>query len=146
MVVSLVDGINSSPRHQKEVEQYKRKNYDWKSVQNILTHEFEGKTIECLGSSESNKANKYDNVFYNRVKQGLQSMGYEDAETDFTSEGGEIVSVYVPSEKMAVVVVSRNYVMQDGENDITIKMKQRSLATEGLKTFTIQQDEMVRGC
>jgi hypothetical protein len=64
-------------------------------------------------------------------------MGYDDAETDFTSEGGEIVSVYVPSEKMAVVVVSRNYVMQDGENDITIKMKQRSLATEGLKTFTI---------
>ena len=64
-------------------------------------------------------------------------MGYEDAETDFTSVGGEIVSVYVPSEKMAIVVVSRNYVMQDGENDITIKMKERSLANEGLQTYTI---------
>jgi len=64
-------------------------------------------------------------------------MGYEDAETEFTSEGGEIVSVYVPSEKMAIVVVSRNFVMQDGENDITIKMKGRCLANEGMKTYTI---------
>jgi hypothetical protein len=67
MVVSVVDKINSSPRHQKEIEQYKRKNYDWKPVQNILKHEFDGKIIECLGSVESNKANKYDNVFYKRV-------------------------------------------------------------------------------
>lgn len=64
-------------------------------------------------------------------------MGYEDAEADHLAESGDNVSAFIPSEKIALLNVSRNSVMQDGESDITIKMKTRSLANEGYTIFSV---------
>ena len=42
-------------------------------------------------------------------------MGYDDAAVGDTIKG-EKIAVYIESEKLAIANVSRNNVMQDGEN------------------------------
>jgi len=63
-------------------------------------------------------------------------MGYADAEVGDTIEG-EKVAVYIPSEKLAIANVSRNNVMQDGENNMVIKAKMRALECVGIKTVPV---------
>jgi len=89
---------------------------------------------------------KFTNAFNSRLVKALNTMGYEDAEADHLAESGDNVSAFIPSEKIALLNVSRNSVMQDGESDITIKIKTRSLANEGYTIFSVQQDEFSRGC
>jgi len=88
---------------------------------------------------------KYTNAFNGRLVKVLNTMGYEDAEADHLADGGDNVSAFIPSEKIALLNVSRNSVMQDGESDITIKIKSRSLVNEGYTIFSVQQDEFSRG-